>query len=135
MEALEAGLPNLLKHVENITQVFKLPAVVAINEFPTDSQEEINLIKEKCNDLGVNVILSQVWAKGGEGGVELAKEVVKLCEEENNFEYAYSLEGSIKDKINQITLSIYFRIILLLHHFHQYQFFQLMAPLVILAFS
>ncbi len=78
LEALEAGLPNLLKHVENITQVFKLPAVVAINEFPTDSQEEINLIKEKCNDLGVNVILSQVWAKGGEGGVELAKEVVKL---------------------------------------------------------
>ena len=107
LEALEAGLPNLLKHVENITQVFKLPAVVAINEFPTDSQEEINLIKEKCNDLGVNVILSQVWAKGGEGGVELAKEVVKLCEEENNFEYAYSLEGSIKDKINQIARKIY----------------------------
>ena len=107
LEALEAGLPNLLKHVENITQVFKLPAVVAINEFPTDSQEEINLIKEKCNDLGVNVILSQVWAKGGEGGVELAKEVVKLCEQENNFEYAYSLEGSIKDKINEIAKKIY----------------------------
>ena len=107
LEALEAGLPNLLKHVENITQVFKLPAVVAINEFPTDSQEEINLIKEKCNDLGVSVILSQVWAKGGEGGVELAKEVVKLCEEENNFEYAYSLEGSIKDKINEIAKKIY----------------------------
>ena len=107
LEALEAGLPNLLKHVENITQVFKLPAVVAINEFPTDSQEEIDLIKEKCNDLGVNVILSQVWAKGGEGGVELAKEVVKLCEEENNFEYAYSLEGSIKDKINEIARKIY----------------------------
>ena len=107
LEALEAGLPNLLKHVENITQVFKLPAVVAINEFPTDSQEEINLIKEKCNDLGVNVILSQVWAKGGEGGIELAKEVVKLCEQENNFEYAYSLEGSIKDKINEIARKIY----------------------------
>ena len=107
LEALEAGLPNLLKHVENITQVFKLPAVVAINEFPTDSQEEINLIKEKCNDLGVNVILSQVWAKGGEGGVELAKEVVKLCEQENNFEYAYSLEGSIEDKINEIARKIY----------------------------
>ena len=107
LEALEAGLPNLLKHVENITQVFKLPAVVAINEFPTDSQEEINLIKEKCNDLGVNVTLSQVWAKGGEGEVELAKEVVKLCEEENNFEYAYSLEGSIKDKINEIARKIY----------------------------
>lgn len=107
LEALEAGLPNLLKHVENITQVFKLPAVVAINEFPTDSQEEIDLIKEKCNDLGVNVILSQVWAKGGEGGVELAKEVVKLCEQENNFEYAYALEGSIKDKINEIAIKIY----------------------------
>ena len=107
LEALEAGLPNLLKHVENITQVFKLPAVVAINEFPTDSQEEIDLIKKKCSDLGVNVVLSQVWAKGGEGGIELAQQVVKLCEKENNFEYAYSLEGSIKDKINQIATKIY----------------------------
>ena len=107
LEALECGLPNLLKHVENITQVFKLPAVVAINEFPTDSQEEINLIKEKCNDLGVNVVLSQVWSKGGDGGVELAKEVVKLCEEENDFEYAYSLEVSIKEKINEIATKIY----------------------------
>lgn len=107
LEALEAGLPNLLKHVENITQVFKLPAVVAINEFPTDSQGEINLIKEKCRDLGVNVVLSQVWAKGGEGGVELAKEVVRLCEKENDFEYAYSLEGSIKEKINEIATKIY----------------------------
>ena len=107
LEALEAGLPNLLKHVENITQVFKLPAVVAINEFPTDSQEEINLIKEKCNDLGVNVVLSQVWAKGGQGGVDLAKEVVRLCQEENNFEYAYSLEVSIKEKINEIATKIY----------------------------
>ena len=80
--------------------MFKLPAVVAINEFPTDTEEEINLIKEKCNDLGVNVVLSQVWAKGGEGGVELAKEVVRLCEEENNFEYAYPLESTIKEKIN-----------------------------------
>ena len=107
LEALEAGLPNLLKHVENITQVFKLPAVVAINEFPTDTEEEINLIKEKCNDLGVNVVLSQVWAKGGEGGVELAKEVVRLCEEENNFEYAYPLESTIKEKINAIATKIY----------------------------
>ena len=107
LEALEAGLPNLLKHVENITEVFKLPAVVAINEFPTDSQEEIDLIKEKCNDLGVNVILSQVWAKGGDGGVELAKELVRLCEEENNFEYAYELECSIKEKINKIATRIY----------------------------
>lgn len=107
LEALEAGLPNLLKHVENITQVFKLPAVVAINEFPTDSQEEINLIKDKCKDLGVSVVLSQVWAKGGEGGIELAKEVVKLCDKENNFEYAYSLDGSIEDKINKIATRIY----------------------------
>ena len=107
LTALESGLPNLLKHVENITQVFKLPAVVAINEFPTDSQEEIDLIKEKCDELGVNVVLSQVWEKGGEGGVELAKEVVKLCEEENNFEFAYSLEGSIKEKINEIATKIY----------------------------
>ena len=107
LEALEKGLPNLLKHVENITQVFKLPAVVAINEFPTDSEEEINLIKDKCKELGVNVVLSQVWAKGGEGGVELAKEVVKLCENENNLEYAYSLESSIKEKINDIATKIY----------------------------
>lgn len=107
LEALEAGLPNLLKHVENITKVFKLPAVVAINEFPTDSQEEIDLIKERCNDLGVNVVLSQVWAKGGEGGIDLAKEVVRLCQEENNFEYAYSLERSIKEKINEIATKIY----------------------------
>ena len=107
LEALEAGLPNLLKHVENITGVFKLPAVVAINEFPTDTEEEINLIKEKCNNLGVNVVLSQVWAKGGEGGVELAKEVVRLCEEENNFEYAYPLESTIKEKINAIATKIY----------------------------
>lgn len=107
LEALEAGLPNLLKHMENITKVFKLPTVVAINEFPTDSQEEIDLVKERCNDLGVNVVLSQVWAKGGEGGVELAKEVVRLCQEENNFEYAYSLERSIKEKINEIATKIY----------------------------
>lgn len=107
LEALEAGLPNLLKHVENITKVFKLPAVVAINEFPTDSQEEIDLVKERCNDLGVNVVLSQVWAKGGEGGIDLAKEVVRLCQEENNFEYAYSLERSIKEKINEIATKIY----------------------------
>ncbi|UEL46258.1 formate--tetrahydrofolate ligase [Terrisporobacter hibernicus] len=105
--ALEAGLPNLLKHVENITKVFKLPAVVAINEFPTDSQEEIDLVKERCNDLGVNVVLSQVWAKGGEGGIDLAEEVVRLCQEENNFEYAYSLERSIKEKINEIATKIY----------------------------
>ena len=107
IEALELGLPNLIKHIENITQVFKLPAVVAINEFPTDTEEEINLIKNKCSDLGVNVVLSQVWAKGGDGGTELAKEVVRLCEEENNFKFAYSLESSIKEKINDIATKIY----------------------------
>ena len=107
LEALEKGIPNLLKHVENITQVYKLPAVVAINEFPTDTEEEINLIKEKCNELGVNVALSQVWSKGGEGGIDLAKEVVRLCEMENDFEYAYSLECTIKEKINDIATKIY----------------------------
>ena len=107
LQALEAGLPNLLKHVENITKVFKLPAVVAINEFPTDSQEEIDLIKTRCNNFGVNVVISQVWAKGGEGGIELAKEVVRLCEEESNLEYVYPLDCSIKEKINAIATKIY----------------------------
>ena len=107
LKALEAGLPNLLKHIENITKVFKLPAVVAINEFPTDTEDEINLIKEKCNELGVNVALSQVWSKGGEGGIDLAKEVVRLCEMKNDFEYAYSLECTIKEKINDIATKIY----------------------------
>ena len=107
LKALEAGLPNLLKHIENITKVFKLPAVVAINEFQTDTEEEINLIKEKCNELGVNVALSQVWSKGGEGGIDLAKEVVRLCEMKNDFEYAYSLECTIKEKINDIATKIY----------------------------
>ena len=107
LEALEKGLPNLLKHVENITKVFKLPAVVAINEFPTDTEDEINLVKSKCEELGVNVVLSQVWAKGGEGGIELAKEVVRLCEEESNLEYVYPLNCSIKEKIEAIATKIY----------------------------
>ena len=107
LEALDAGLPNLLKHVENITKVFKLPAVVAINEFPTDSQEEIDLIQTRCNELGVNVVVSQVWAKGGEGGVELAREVVRLCEQKSDLEYVYPLDYSIKEKINAIATKIY----------------------------
>ena len=108
LEALEAGLPNLLKHIENITQVFKLPAVVAINEFPTDTEAEINLVKEKCEELGVNVAVSQVWAKGGEGGIELAKEVLRLIdEEENNFNFCYESELSIEEKINAIATKIY----------------------------
>ncbi|MGL5695105.1 MAG: formate--tetrahydrofolate ligase [Peptostreptococcaceae bacterium] len=108
LEALEAGLPNLLKHIENITQVFKLPAVVAINEFPTDTQTEVNLVKEKCKELGVNVAVSQVWAKGGEGGEDLAKEVLRLIDdEENNFELCYDDDLSIEDKINAIATKIY----------------------------
>ena len=108
LEALEAGLPNLLKHVENITQVFKLPAVVAINEFPTDTEAEINLVKKKCQELGVNVALSKVWAKGGEGGIELAEEVLRLIEEEeNNFQFCYEDELDIEGKINAIATKIY----------------------------
>ena len=108
LEALESGLPNLLKHVENITQVFKLPAVVAINEFPTDTEAEINLVKDKCQELGVNVAVSKVWANGGEGGIELAKEVLRLIdEEENNFQFCYESELSIEEKINSIATKIY----------------------------
>ena len=108
LEALEKGLPNLLKHVSNITNVYKLPCVVAINEFPTDTQAEIDLVEKKCKELGVNVVLSQVWAKGGEGGVKLAEEVVRLCEQPNDsFTYSYELEGSIEDKLNQIVQKIY----------------------------
>ena len=108
LEALEKGLPNLLKHVSNITNVYKLPCVVAINEFPTDTQAEVELVEKKCKELGVNVVLSQVWAKGGEGGVKLAEEVVRLCEQPNDsFSFSYELEGSIEDKLNQIVQKIY----------------------------
>ncbi|MEE1038788.1 MAG: formate--tetrahydrofolate ligase [Eubacterium sp.] len=107
LEALEKGLPNLLQHVENMTQVYKLPCVVAINAFPTDTQAELALVEEKCKELGVNVALSEVWAKGGEGGVELAKEVVELCERENDFTFAYDVELPIKDKIGEIAKKVY----------------------------
>ena len=107
LEALEAGLPNLLKHVENITKVFGLPAVVAINRFPLDTEAELKLIEDKCKELGVNVALSEVWAKGGEGGIEVAKEVMRLIEEENNFEYCYEEDTTIKEKINAIATKIY----------------------------
>jgi formate--tetrahydrofolate ligase len=107
LAALEAGLPNLLQHVENITKVFKLPCVVAINAFPTDTKAELDLVEAKCKELGVNVALSEVWAKGGEGGVALAEEVVRLCEEPNDFSFSYELEGSIEDKIRQIAKKIY----------------------------
>lgn len=107
LEALEKGIPNLLKHVENITQVFKLPAVVAINRFPTDTEAEIRLVREKCEELGVNIALSEVWAKGGAGGEELAEEVVRLCDTESHMEFAYDTECSIKEKIEAIARKIY----------------------------
>ncbi|MFZ7119947.1 MAG: formate--tetrahydrofolate ligase [Eubacteriaceae bacterium] len=107
LEALEAGLPNLLKHVENITQVFKLPAVVAINRFPTDSEAELQLVENKCKELGVNVALSEVWAKGGEGGEALAKEILRLTETESDFEFAYDIDMPIKEKIRAIAQKVY----------------------------
>ncbi len=107
LEALEKGLPNLLRHVANIQEVYGLPVVVAVNKFPTDTEAEIDLVIAKCRELGVNTILSTVHANGGEGGIELAKEVVKLCEEENNFHFAYELEGTIEDKIRAIVKKVY----------------------------
>lgn len=107
LEALEKGLPNLLQHVENITKVYNLPCVVAINEFPTDTQAELDLVRTKCEELGVNVALSQVWAKGGEGGEELAKEVVRLCEQPSNLAFAYDDEMSLAEKIEAIATRIY----------------------------
>ena len=108
LEALEKGIPNLLKHIENITQVYKLPAVVAINRFPLDTEAELKLVEDKCKELGVNVALSEVWAKGGEGGIEVAKEVLKLIEEsDKQFEYCYDEEMSIKDKLKAIATRIY----------------------------
>lgn len=107
LEALEKGIPNLLRHVSNIKDVFGLPSVVAINRFPTDTDAEIALIIEKCKELGVNVVLSTVWAEGGAGGVELAKEVVRLCEQENHFAYCYDLDQPITDKIEAIVKKIY----------------------------
>ena len=108
LEALEAGLPNLLKHVNNIKNVYHLPCVVAINAFPTDTKAELDLVEAKCKELGVNVALSEVWAKGGEGGKKLAEEVLRLTEESNDdFTFSYELEGSIEDKLNQIVQKIY----------------------------
>jgi len=108
LNALEKGIPNLLRHVSNIKNVYKLPCVVAVNRFPTDTDNEISFIIEKCKDLGVNVVLSTVWAEGGKGGEALAREVVRLCEEETgSFEFAYSSELSIEEKINAIVQKIY----------------------------
>ena len=108
LDALEKGIPNLLRHVSNIKDVYKLPSVVAIYRFPTDTDNEINLIMKKCKDLRVNVVLSTVWADGGNGGVDLANEVIRLCEESNNnFEFSYELEDSIENKIEAIVRKIY----------------------------
>lgn len=107
LQALEAGLPNLLQHVENITKVFKLPAVVAINAFPTDTEAELKLVETKCRELGVNVALSEVWENGGEGGRALAEEVVRLCEEPNDFRFCYDDSLSIEEKIEAIATKIY----------------------------
>ena len=107
LDALEKGVPNLLRHVSNIKNVYHLPSVVAINKFPTDTQSEIDLIINKCKELGVNVVLSDVWANGSEGGLNLAKEVVKLCDEPNNFEFSYELQDIIENKISTIVKRIY----------------------------
>ncbi len=107
LEALEKGIPNLLRHVSNIKDVYKIPSVVAVNRFPTDTDAEIELVINKCKELGVNVVLSTVWAEGGNGGVELAKEVVRLCEQPGDFTFAYELDGSIESKIEAIVKKIY----------------------------
>ena len=108
LEALEKGIPNLLRHVSNIKNVYKLPSVVAVNRFPTDTDAEIELIINKCKEIGVNVVLSNVWAEGGKGGEELAKEVVRLCDEEKgDFTFSYDLDGTIEDKITTVVKRIY----------------------------
>ena len=108
LEALEKGIPNLLRHVSNIKNVYKLPCVVAVNRFPTDTDKEIDFIISKCKELGVNVRLSTVWANGGAGGEELAREVVRLCEEEKgDFTFSYSLDESIEGKIESVVRKIY----------------------------
>lgn len=107
LHALHKGIPNLLRHIDNIKNVFGLPCVVAVNKFPTDTDAEVQLVIDECKNLGVNAVLSDVWAKGGEGGTELAREVVRLCGEENNFAQCYSLNDSIEDKLNAIVTKIY----------------------------
>lgn len=107
LEALEKGMPNLIRHVENLTKVYKLPTVVAINEFPTDTAAEIELVDESCKKFGVNVVRSSVWANGGKGGEKLAEEVVELCENDNDFTCAYDLAEPIEQKIVDLTQKIY----------------------------
>ena len=108
LNALEKGIPNLLRHVSNIKNVYKLPCVVAVNRFPTDTDSEIDFIIAKCKELGVNTVLSTVWAEGGKGGEDLAREVVRLCEEEKgDFTYSYELDGTIEDKIEAVVKKVY----------------------------
>ena len=108
LEALEKGIPNLLRHVSNIRNVYRLPCVVAVNRFPTDTDAEVSLIMEKCRALGVNTVLSTVWAEGGKGGEDLAREIVRLCEEEKgDFTFSYSLDGGIADKIEAVVTKVY----------------------------
>ena len=107
LDALTRGLPNLLQHVSNIKDVFGLPCVVAINAFPTDTKEELTLVEEKCRQMGVNVVLSEVWAKGGEGGAALAEEVVRLCQIPGDFRQSYDLSLSIEEKLNAICKRVY----------------------------
>ena len=108
LTALEKGIPNLLRHVENIKDVYRLPCVVAVNRFPTDTDAEIDFIIKKCKELGVNTVLSNVWAEGGRGGEDLAREVVRLCEEEKgDFTFCYSDDLSITEKIEAIVRRIY----------------------------
>ena len=109
LEALEKGLPNLLQHVDNVTNVYGLPCVVAINAFPTDTEAELKMVEEKCREKGVNVRLSEVWAKGGEGGKTLAEEVIRLCEEEKSdrFQFVYDLDTTIEEKLNAIATKVY----------------------------
>ena len=107
LEALEKGMANLLQHVSNITNVFHLPCVVAVNVFPSDTEAELKLVEQRCHELGVNVAISEVWAKGGEGGVALAEEVVRLCEQKNDFSFSYELDKPIMEKLNTIATRIY----------------------------
>ncbi len=107
LEALEAGLPNLLRHVSNMTEVYHLPCVVAINRFPTDTEDELRLVEDKCRALGVNVVLSEVWGRGGAGGTALAEEVVRLCEQQSGFTFCYDDDMTIRQKMNAIVTRVY----------------------------
>ncbi|MBE7023575.1 MAG: formate--tetrahydrofolate ligase [Ruminococcaceae bacterium] len=107
LDALKKGIPNLLRHIANIKEVYKLPSVVAVNRFPTDTDAEVQLVIDECKALGVNVALSNVWAEGGNGGIEMAEEVVRLCEQPNDFSFSYDLDDTIENKIDTIVRRVY----------------------------